>query len=104
MLARLKASRAVLQFLLPLAALAFGSAAAQDKLKVEVVPQLGHSDSVSSVAFSADGSTPCFDLACRIAAKTGCMILTEGADTRLERGAGRVHPKEPQNKEAVTKR
>ena len=32
----------------------------------------------------------CLDLAGRIAAKTGCGILTEGANTRLERGAGRV--------------
>jgi acetolactate synthase I/II/III large subunit len=30
------------------------------------------------------------ELAGRIAAKTGCGILTEGANTRLERGAGRV--------------
>jgi acetolactate synthase I/II/III large subunit len=30
------------------------------------------------------------DLAGRIAAKTGCGIVTEGANTRLERGAGRV--------------
>jgi acetolactate synthase I/II/III large subunit len=30
------------------------------------------------------------ELAGRIAAKTGCAILTEGANTRLERGAGRV--------------
>ncbi len=30
------------------------------------------------------------DLAGRISAKTGCGILTEGANTRLERGAGRV--------------
>ncbi len=30
------------------------------------------------------------NLAGRIAAKTGCGILTEGANTRLERGAGRV--------------
>jgi acetolactate synthase I/II/III large subunit len=33
---------------------------------------------------------PCLELAGRIAAKTGCGILTEGANTRLERGAGRV--------------
>jgi acetolactate synthase-1/2/3 large subunit len=33
---------------------------------------------------------PCLELAGRIAAKTGCTILTEGANTRLERGAGRV--------------
>ena len=33
---------------------------------------------------------PCLELAGRIAAKTGCRILTEGANTRLERGAGRV--------------
>jgi acetolactate synthase I/II/III large subunit len=33
---------------------------------------------------------PCLALAGRIAAKTGCGILTEGANTRLERGAGRV--------------
>ena len=32
----------------------------------------------------------CLELAGRIAAKTGCGILTEGANTRLERGAGRV--------------
>ena len=32
----------------------------------------------------------CLDLAGRIAAKTGCGILTEGANTRLQRGAGRV--------------
>ncbi|MDX2158053.1 MAG: acetolactate synthase large subunit [Hyphomicrobiaceae bacterium] len=32
----------------------------------------------------------CLALAGRIAAKTGCGILTEGANTRLERGAGRV--------------
>ncbi len=30
------------------------------------------------------------EIAGRIAAKTGCGILTEGANTRLERGAGRV--------------
>jgi acetolactate synthase-1/2/3 large subunit len=30
------------------------------------------------------------ELAGRVAAKTGCGILTEGANTRLERGAGRV--------------
>ena len=30
------------------------------------------------------------ELAGRIAAKTGCGLLTEGANTRLERGAGRV--------------
>lgn len=34
---------------------AVGEAAAQDKLKIEVVPQVGHSDSVFSVAFSPDG-------------------------------------------------
>jgi acetolactate synthase I/II/III large subunit len=33
---------------------------------------------------------PCLELAGRIAAKTGCRILTEGANARLERGAGRV--------------
>ncbi len=33
---------------------------------------------------------PALELAGRIAAKTGCGILTEGANTRLERGAGRV--------------
>jgi acetolactate synthase-1/2/3 large subunit len=33
---------------------------------------------------------PCLDLAGRIAARTGCGILTEGANSRLERGAGRV--------------
>jgi acetolactate synthase I/II/III large subunit len=33
---------------------------------------------------------PCLELAGRIAAKTGCGILTEGANTRLQRGAGRV--------------
>jgi acetolactate synthase I/II/III large subunit len=33
---------------------------------------------------------PCLELAGRIAAKTGCGILSEGANTRLERGAGRV--------------
>jgi acetolactate synthase I/II/III large subunit len=32
----------------------------------------------------------CLELAGRIAAKTGCGILTEGANSRLERGAGRV--------------
>src|SRR4029453_5238966 len=32
----------------------------------------------------------CLELAGRIAAKSGCGILTEGANTRLERGAGRV--------------
>src|SRR4029453_9428837 len=32
----------------------------------------------------------CLELAGKIAAKTGCGILTEGAKTRLERGAGRV--------------
>ena len=32
----------------------------------------------------------CLELAGRIAAKTGCGILTEGANTRLGRGAGRV--------------
>jgi acetolactate synthase I/II/III large subunit len=32
----------------------------------------------------------CLELAGKIAAKTGCGILTEGANTRLERGAGRV--------------
>ncbi len=32
----------------------------------------------------------CLELAGRISAKTGCGILTEGANTRLERGAGRV--------------
>jgi len=32
----------------------------------------------------------CLELAGRIAAKTGCGLLTEGANTRLERGAGRV--------------
>ena len=32
----------------------------------------------------------CLELAGRIAAKTGCGILTEGANTKLERGAGRV--------------
>ncbi|HRD77072.1 MAG TPA: acetolactate synthase large subunit [Hyphomicrobiaceae bacterium] len=32
----------------------------------------------------------CLELAGRIAAKTGCGILTEGANTRLARGAGRV--------------
>jgi acetolactate synthase-1/2/3 large subunit len=32
----------------------------------------------------------CLELAGRIAAKTGCGILTEWANTRLERGAGRV--------------
>jgi acetolactate synthase I/II/III large subunit len=32
----------------------------------------------------------CLELAGRIAAKTGCGILTEGANTRLQRGAGRV--------------
>jgi acetolactate synthase I/II/III large subunit len=32
----------------------------------------------------------CLELAGRIAAKTGCGILTEGFNTRLERGAGRV--------------
>ena len=32
----------------------------------------------------------CLELAGRIAAKTGCGILTEGANTRLERGVGRV--------------
>jgi acetolactate synthase-1/2/3 large subunit len=32
----------------------------------------------------------CLELAGRIAAKTRCGILTEGANTRLERGAGRV--------------
>ncbi|MGB7181093.1 MAG: acetolactate synthase large subunit, partial [Burkholderiaceae bacterium] len=30
------------------------------------------------------------DLAARIAAKTGCGVLTEGANARLERGAGRL--------------
>src|SRR5260221_14429360 len=35
-------------------------------------------------------SQSCLELAGRIAAKTGCGILTEGANTRLERGAGRV--------------
>jgi acetolactate synthase-1/2/3 large subunit len=33
---------------------------------------------------------PTLELAGRIAAKTGCGILTEGANTRLERGSGRV--------------
>jgi acetolactate synthase-1/2/3 large subunit len=33
---------------------------------------------------------PCLELAGRISAKTGCGILSEGANTRLERGAGRV--------------
>ncbi|MBO0741619.1 MAG: acetolactate synthase large subunit [Hyphomicrobiaceae bacterium] len=33
---------------------------------------------------------PSLELAGRIAAKTGCGILTEGANSRLERGAGRV--------------
>jgi acetolactate synthase-1/2/3 large subunit len=33
---------------------------------------------------------PCLEWAGRIAAKTGCGILSEGANTRLERGAGRV--------------
>jgi acetolactate synthase-1/2/3 large subunit len=32
----------------------------------------------------------CLEWAGKIAAKTGCGILTEGANTRLERGAGRV--------------
>jgi acetolactate synthase-1/2/3 large subunit len=32
----------------------------------------------------------CLDLAGRISAKTGCGILTEGFNTRLDRGAGRV--------------
>jgi acetolactate synthase I/II/III large subunit len=32
----------------------------------------------------------CLELAGKIAAKTGCGILTEGANTRLERGRGRV--------------
>lgn len=32
----------------------------------------------------------CLELAGRIAAKTGCGLLTEGFNTRLERGAGRV--------------
>ena len=35
----------------------------------------------------------CLELAGRISAKTGCGILTEGANTRLERGAGRVQVK-----------
>jgi WD40 repeat protein/uncharacterized caspase-like protein len=57
MSARSKLSRVMLHFLL-LAAFPFvacGSVPAQDKLKVEVVPQVGHSLSVTSVAFSADG-------------------------------------------------
>ncbi|MDX2202180.1 MAG: acetolactate synthase large subunit [Hyphomicrobiaceae bacterium] len=33
---------------------------------------------------------PCLELAGRIAAKTGCGILTEGFNARLDRGAGRV--------------
>ena len=33
---------------------------------------------------------PCLEWAGRIAAKTGCGILAEGANARLERGAGRV--------------
>ncbi len=34
---------------------AAGGAATQDKLPVEVVPQMGHSGAVYSVAFSPDG-------------------------------------------------
>lgn len=56
---RFKFSRAALQLMLlvPIPFLAFGSAAAQDKLKVEVVAQVGHSREVASVAFSPDGRT-----------------------------------------------
>jgi WD40 repeat protein len=49
--------RAALRILLIAAAplLASAEAAAQDKLKVEVVTQLGHSGGVTSIAFSPDG-------------------------------------------------
>jgi acetolactate synthase-1/2/3 large subunit len=35
-------------------------------------------------------NAPCLELAGRIAAKTGCGIITEGFNARLDRGAGRV--------------
>src|SRR6266511_1533375 len=57
MSARSKLSRATLHFWL-LAVFTFvacGSVPAQDKLKVDVVPQVGHSLTVTSVAFSPDG-------------------------------------------------
>ena len=41
---------------------------------------------LGGVALSAD----CLDLAGRIAAATGCALLTEWSNARLERGAGRV--------------
>ena len=46
-----------LMLLITLPFLAGGTAAAQDRPKIEIVPQIGHSITVLSVAFSADGRT-----------------------------------------------
>jgi len=50
---------------------------------------LGGPESLILLGGAALGAE-CLELAGRIAAKTGCALLTEWSNTRLERGAGRV--------------